>query len=309
MKLENPKRTVAYLTLTFGMSWTMAFGYFALSGKTHSPSWLVMAIAFMFTPALATVAVEKLVPKNDARHRLGLSLRPNWCFLVGWLAPAGLALLSCALSLAQPGVSFVGDVESSNIFGFLKSTLPPGRVAGMKQQLATIPVHVFWLVLFGGTMAGLTVNGIAGFGEELGWRGFLQSEWQALGFWRSSWLIGVVWGLWHAPFILHGYNYPGHPVTGVFMMTLWTVLFAPLIGFVRLRSGSVFAAAIMHGAINGTAMAPALVVRGGDWLTVGVLGWPGILVLALLNGALYWFKTRKECHCTATSPHYAYDAN
>ena len=165
-----------------------------------------------------------------------------------------------------------------------------------------MPVHVFWLVLAGGTMAGLTINGVAGFGEELGWRGFLQNEWQALGFWRSSWLIGAVWGLWHAPFILHGYNYPGHPVAGVFLMTLWTVLFAPLIGFVRLRSGSVFAAAIMHGAINGTAMAPALVVRGGDWMTVGVMGWPGILVLAMLNCALYWFITREKNHCATASP-------
>lgn len=302
MRLENPKRTVAYLLLTVGVSWTMAFSYFAFGGKSHSAAWLAMAVTFMFTPALATLAVERMFPKGGARDRLGLSFLPNWWFLVGWLAPAGLAFLSSGVSLAQPGVNLTGDLELSNCFGFLKSVLPAERISEMKQQLATMPVHPFWLVLVGGTMAGLTINGVAGFGEELGWRGFLQSEWQALGFWRSSWLIGVVWGLWHAPFILHGYNYPGHPVAGVFMMTLWTVLFAPLIGFVRLRSGSVFAAAIMHGAINGTAMAPALVVRGGDWLTVGVLGWPGVLVLALLNGALYWFKTREEHHGATALP-------
>ena len=39
-------------------------------------------------------------------------------------------------------------------------------------------------------IAGVTVNAVAGFGEELGWRGFLQKELAFLGFWRSSLLIG-----------------------------------------------------------------------------------------------------------------------
>jgi membrane protease YdiL (CAAX protease family) len=193
-------------------------------------------------------------------------------------------------------VAFSAEPESSNIFGFFGRVLPADRVAELKRQLAVLPVHPFWLVLAGGTLAGLTINGVAGLGEELGWRGFLQSEWRALGFWKSSWLIGLIWGVWHTPFILHGYNYPGHPVAGVFMMTLWTILFAPLIGYVRLRSGSVFAAAMMHGAINGTAIAPAIVVRGGDSLTVGVFGWPGILILVMLNAALRWFMAREERH-------------
>ena len=39
---------------------------------------------------------------------MGLSFQPNWWFLVGWLAPAGLALLSSGVSLAQSGVSLAG---------------------------------------------------------------------------------------------------------------------------------------------------------------------------------------------------------
>ena len=202
------KRTITWLVLTFALSWTMAFGFFAVGGRPYSASWFLMAAAYMFIPAAVTLVVEKLFKKGEARSRLGISFRPNGWFLVGLLAPAGLALLSAGLSLAQPGVTFADDPESSNIFGFFGATLPADRVAELKRQLAMLPVHPFWLVLVGGTLAGLTINGVAGFGEELGWRGFLQSEWKALGFWKSSWLIGLIWGVWHAPIVLQGYNYP-----------------------------------------------------------------------------------------------------
>lgn len=127
-----------------------------------------------------------------------------------------------------------------------------------------------------------------GFGEELGWRGFLQREWASLGFWKSSWLVGLVWGLWHIPFLLHGHNFPGHTYLGVLVMTAWTVLFAPLITYIRYRANSVIAAAVMHGTLNGTAMAPMLVLREGDTLTVGVMGLAGIIVLGGFNFGLYW---------------------
>jgi hypothetical protein len=47
----------------------------------------------------------------------------------------------------------------------------------------------FWLALGQGLIAGATINAVAGFGEELGWRGFLYRELSFLGFWKSSlWL-------------------------------------------------------------------------------------------------------------------------
>ena len=67
------------------------------------------------------------------------------------------------------------------------------------------------------------------------------------------------------------------------MMILWTVLFSPLVGYVTVRANSVIAAAIMHGALNGTAMAPLVVLTGGNVLQIGVMGLAGILVLLCLN--------------------------
>ena len=83
--------------------------------------------------------------------------------------------------------------------------------------------------------------------EEIGWRGLLQRELGFMEFWKSSLTIGVIWGIWHAPIILQGHNYPEHPVIGVFMMTIWCILLAPIFSYIRLKSKSVIAAAIMHG--------------------------------------------------------------
>jgi hypothetical protein len=63
----------------------------------------------------------------------------------------------------------------------------------MDQQAKAMPIHPFWVGLLLGLVAGPTVNTVAAFGEEVGWRGLLLRELETLGFWQASALIGVVW--------------------------------------------------------------------------------------------------------------------
>ena len=212
------------------------------------------------------------------------------------LLPATIAMASTGTSLFFPGVSITPDPTESSSFLFFRQNLTQEQVAALTRSASELSIHPFFMVLLGGTIAGLTINGIAGFGEELGWRGLLLRELARWGFWRASFMIGAVWGLQHLPFIGHGHNYPGHPVAGVFMMTLWTVMFSPLIGYITIRADSVIAAAILHGALNGTAMAPLLVLKGGDGLQIGVMGFAGILVLLVLNLLLVAVGRPAEWH-------------
>jgi membrane protease YdiL (CAAX protease family) len=213
--------------------------------------------------------------------------------LVGLTLPAAIAVAVTGVSLLLPNVSLTLDPGSSNIIDSLGKILREKQIAEIKRQLQSAPVHPFFLFLFGGMLAGISTNAVAGFGEELGWRGFFLKELAHVGFWKSSWVIGLVWGIWHAPLIVHGYNYPGHPVMGIFMMILFTILFSPLIAYVRLKANSVIAAAIMHGSLNGTAIAPGIVLHGGDCLSVGNLGIAGLAVLAFLNAGLFWWRKRE----------------
>jgi membrane protease YdiL (CAAX protease family) len=91
---------------------------------------------------------------------------------------------------------------------------------------------------------------VIAFGEEYGWRGYLQNELLKLGRVRGVLLLGVIWGAWHWPIILMGFNYPGHPLLGVVLMTLYTIGLAVVLGYAVLRSGSVLLAAYLHALNN-----------------------------------------------------------
>lgn len=111
----------------------------------------------------------------------------------------------------------------------IKSVVPPEEFQQIQNDLATVPGYVLILTsIIEGLIAGVTINAVFGFGEELGWRGLMQTELNFMGFWKSSAIIGLTWGVWHAPLILKGHNYPQHPQLGVLMMTISTLLLAPI---------------------------------------------------------------------------------
>ncbi|WP_371865723.1 CPBP family intramembrane glutamic endopeptidase [Dictyobacter kobayashii] len=84
------------------------------------------------------------------------------------------------------------------------------------------------------------------FGEEYGWRGYLQSELLKMGRVRGVLLVGVIWGAWHWPLILMGFSYPNYPLLGLLLTVLFTMGFAIVLGTAVLRSGSVLLAAYLH---------------------------------------------------------------
>ena len=63
---------------------------------------------------------------------------------------------------------------------------------------------------------------VIAFGEEYGWRGYLKNELFKLGRVRGVLLLGVIWGAWHWPLILMGYNYQGRPLLGLLLMVRYT---------------------------------------------------------------------------------------
>jgi hypothetical protein len=86
---------------------------------------------------------------------------------------------------------------------------------------------------------------------------------------------------------VQGHDDPNHPYVGVVMMTVWTVLLAPLFSYVTLRAGSAVAAGIAHGTLNATAGLSLMVVSGPE-LLVGLPAAAGMIVLAVANLILWW---------------------
>ena len=279
----HKKKILLFLFFAFGISWTSA-GVCYVCGVTYGSTLSVTLTAtlFMCAPAMAAIIVQKFIYKQKIRD-LGLRLREakGWAFL---RIPI-LYLLICLGALGV--VALFGNV--CQIDGFGKVSFDATDVLGNLNQVLTAmgrktmtrapfpPVMMFITQLVSCFLVGAIVNTIFTLGEELGWRGLLYNETKPLGFWKSNLLIGVVWGLWHAPVILQGHNYPEHPVAGVFMMILFFVPLSYVMAYLRKRTNSVLAPAILHSGINAMGGNLMLYIVGSNDLLGGVAGVSGIL--------------------------------
>jgi membrane protease YdiL (CAAX protease family) len=276
---------VVFLAVAFGVSWALG-GVLALLGRDlHIALRTAIMIAYMFGPALGAVLAQRVAGERPLAP-LSVSLRPNRWWLYAWLMPLALQPIVLGVSLLLPGVEWSPDM--SGYFERLAEALPKEQIEEAKKQMLAMPPALYWTMLLAQPLvAGLSINALAAFGEELGWRGWLFRRFAPLGFWRRALVVGALWGLWHAPVILQGHNYPQHPSLGVLFMTLFCVLVAPLADLARTRGRSVWAAAVMHGTINAAGGLSIMFVRGGGDLVVGMTGAAGLLVLAGANLVLW----------------------
>ena len=280
----DKKKLLIFLAFCFGISWLSA-GIFYLCGIDYQSVWgFLFATVYMFFP-LVSVLLTQLVTGEKPFSDIGISFRLNKWWWLGWLVIIPLPiLLSLPVSALFPGVSIGTDNDS------LKQTLDAMQAQGMPLG----PWGVGIITLLSGFVAGLTINAFFAFGEESAWRGFLHRLLKGKGFWKECLIIGVIWGIWHAPLILMGHNYPEHPVPGVFMMVAFCVLVTPLMVFIRERSGSVIMAAIAHGTINALGGLPILYLIGYKELLSGITGLAGFIVLAVADIVILLLKNKEK---------------
>lgn len=280
-------RAAKFVVWTIGISWLYIGLYWLLDGRWNTGIAVVIGVGYMFIPAIVAMVMQRSANRS-LKQLAGLPLKLNRWWLVAWMFPVLAALGALVVSLLYPEVRY--DPNMYGLVARFASAMTPAEVAEMTASVQELPLPPLLLGLAQALVAGPTVNAVAAWGEEVGWRGFLQAELEHLGFWRSAVLIGVIWGIWHAPLILMGHNYPDHPVAGVFMMIFFCLLLSPLIQHVRTRAGSVLGAAIFHGSINASAGLSLMVASGGSDLQTGLLGSSGLLVLAAANLGLYGLR-------------------
>ena len=214
----NRKGIISFLFITFGITYLME-GILILSGfrVTLVPAAIgqyTIMIA-MWVPALATFITTRFITKEKLSSTLlsfGPSIKP---YLFTALAVPVVFiityLLTWALGLGKP------DWQLTSFFELIAST-------GADMSTAPSPGLILLLLFVISLFAAPFINSIAAFGEEWGWRGYLLPRLMPLGKWKAYLLVGVIWGLWHAPLIAIGFNYPGTPVLGIVMMVLLTTM-------------------------------------------------------------------------------------
>jgi membrane protease YdiL (CAAX protease family) len=236
----------------------------------------------MVTPGAAAIVLTRWQGK-PLPETLALRIG-NWRWsLAALFAPVGLVSVMVAIGYVSPGATW--DPSNDGILSRFGAAFTPDQLTLARVQLENLPIHPAFLAFLIAPIAGATINGLLALGEELGWRGWLYDALLPLGFWRANLLGGAMWGLWHAPMILQGHNWPDHPYIGALMMIAACALFAPILGFFRERSDSVLAAAFFHGTFNAIA-AVLMLVFDGSSLWVHPLGGLGIAAMILVNGII-----------------------
>jgi len=278
-----------FLLITFTVNFSMAGIFYALGGTFKGMSAAIIGAAYMFIPMLTVILIEKVIYKEKIKESLQLSFNFNKWLIVAIIIPPILSSITLAVSLLLPDVTFSPDM--SGMFKRSESILSAQELEQMKLQMNMMPIHPIFMTLMQGLIAGISINALAGFGEELGWRGFMLREFRGKSFVKASLIIGFTWGIWHAPLILQGHNYPQHPQLGVLMMTVWCILLAFIFNYITIKAKSVIVASVMHGVLNGTAATSILLIDGGNDLTVGVTGYAGFISLALIISGFFVYDT------------------
>ncbi|MCL2230120.1 MAG: CPBP family intramembrane metalloprotease [Treponema sp.] len=278
------KKALQFIILTCLVSWTIAgIAIFLGLPGPGSVKYVIFAACYMFLPAICAVVLQ-LINKEKPFRNLGISININRWFFIAGIVPIAAAFLSMGISLFFPGISFSASFEG------LKSFIPEDQYETAMEQISRIPFFVFILLMIVQSLiAGYTVNAIAAFGEELGWRGYLLKALNGKRFLLVSLITGAVWGLWHFPLILLGHNYPQHPVIGVAMMVLFCILLSPVMTYIVIKSKSVITAAVFHGCLNAIAGINLFLLVGGNDLTKGMTGAAGLIALIIVNLAFFLF--------------------
>ncbi len=119
-------------------------------------------------------------------------------------------------------------------------------------------------------------------GEELGWRGYLQSVTQPWGFWRSAAAVSGAFTAFHVPLMWHSWASGAMPGAEAVAATLNIAAGSFALSALRDRIGTVWPAVWGHGLLNSAVVwlhgSAAQVDRfgaGAFWIftAVGWLGW------------------------------------
>lgn len=264
------RRIVIFLAFTFGIAWITTLVIYLTGGLTDSPelvpglgitlAYVLMAFPMMWSPAIANV-LTRLITREGWRDTLLRPVMTNgaWKYwLIAWLLPPLLIAVGAALYYVIYPQFF--DPETRGMADLLSQQLG-GEVAPSTVRL------IIALQLGQGLLLAPIINGLFTFGEEFGWRAYLQPKMLPMGVRKALVLIGVIWGVWHWPVIFMGYeyglDYAGFPVVGPLLFLLFTISLSIIEGWLTLRGGSVWPAVLAHAMINGFAAMASLFMAVG----------------------------------------------
>lgn len=255
------KKILFFVLLTFALSAVpLAVIISAGSMKAAGIIWVVFV---MWSPGVAAIITQLVFHKS--LRGLGWGWGQTRYQALGYLLP--LAYTSVTYALVW-------------LFG----------LGGISERLPTGTPRFLLLVVLGPVF-----NLIATTGEEIGWRGLLVPELTKLtGYTGASLISGLIWAVWHYPGILFAdYNNPATPRW--YSLACFSVMIVGIsfgLSWIRLRSGSLWTAAIFHGSHNLYIQAVYDRVTVNTGITPYIIGefGAGLAIMGLIVAYVFWRK-------------------
>lgn len=195
------------------------------------PAPIASLASLLWIISLVVLVTVRFASGKEAFQRAGLSGGKWYAWLLVWIGIMAYLVVQVLLNIA----------------------FHLGKSPDLAQIAASAGMDLSSFVMLG-SISMLLLNPLQGlviaFGEEYGWRGYLQGELVKLGKVKGTILVGVVWGVWHAPAIAMGHNYPGHPVLGPIAFLFFNIFLSIFLGYIVLKTGSVWLAAFGHAILN-----------------------------------------------------------
>jgi membrane protease YdiL (CAAX protease family) len=173
----------------------------------------------MFVPTVASVVARLMLKEgfSDVSFRLGGRRG---------LGAVGIAsVFPVAIGIVAYGIAWV-----SGLAGF----------DGLPSASFIVPFAV-----------GMVVGLVLAAGEEIGWRGYMLTRLIDAGVPRPVFASGLIWALWHVPLVLGGAYAAGpSPALSAGLIVVSITSFGYVIARLRLGTGSVWPAVVLHAAWN-----------------------------------------------------------
>lgn len=215
------RKAKKYILLVLSISWVFGFATTSLFDFSDPIIRSVTMMVFAFIPAILAFILNK---KEGGTWKDLKFFKPSlkgvlWAFLIPIL--------------------FIGVVNSTEM-------LLDVRTAPDWSKIGTPLMTTLLLVL------GYPVTALLMLGEEIGWRGYLQEKvMNGFGAFKGILLLGLVWGIWHMPIALQGYNFPNYPYIEAFITyPLVGMALSLIIAYLGFNRYSIFIGVLLHASNN-----------------------------------------------------------
>lgn len=214
--MSNKKVIWTYIILVLSLSFLVG-GVVSYFYEKESTTWQFFPTLYTFFPALVALLLMRNLKIPVTLKNLGLVFTGNRTnYLLAFFIPIILT-----------GINIMVQIKVGNYI--LKPELNYTELG------LVLIANQFVLLIFI-------------LGEEIGWRSFLQNRLvEEYGIWMAIAILGVVWGLWHAPIALKGYNLPEYPQFEAFVFYPFIcICYASIMMLLFIKTKSVIPSLIFH---------------------------------------------------------------